>query len=206
MAYFDTYNKRGCKKTLIGNWQEERALEQRTGNARGVDWASKDESQKVYAREYGRPDREDTRSRTMFFDENECAVPAFSKMRSDFTPAQAQPNHYKGSLLGKDRPREQFIARQVRAICSSNEMAASMVRDDFDPYQTTYQTVHSRPEPAPKAYTTGVDVAKPVTIYSEELSSNPNIYSSNKSASTLGRMADFSCPVYEYTKAPWKET
>jgi hypothetical protein len=36
MAYFDTYNKRDCKKTLIGNWQEERALEQRTGNARGV--------------------------------------------------------------------------------------------------------------------------------------------------------------------------
>ena len=39
------------------------------------DWASETDGQhKVYAREYGRPDRTDTRQRTMFFDDNEVRL------------------------------------------------------------------------------------------------------------------------------------
>lgn len=83
-TYFKDYNKvDGQQSVLVGNWYEERKLQEMTGHMRNSQWVApssisqQSDFEPMHTKMKGHPDLEDTTMRVFFHSNVRACVPAF---------------------------------------------------------------------------------------------------------------------------------
>lgn len=149
---FASYNKTGETKTLIANWQEERALKDQTGQNRYERWVEQGETESVYATRQDRIGFLPTNDRTLQHREQLAAGELVSQNQVTYQHPQQRVNllaEYKGvpGAGPRERMEMEMLLAEARNLPQAGKDPNSFdttYRDNFTPHDLTGTNVGAR--------------------------------------------------------------